>query len=223
MIASGQSAETSTGLDAHYRPKVQLEISRRIDDGWFDEMLRSPPANWPVTDNLPNLHIPPHRNGAVFRRRACGDPCKRLLSHSAESAEKGYQSCHVEPFSHLLHPLSLASGSLGLFQLTPPHIAVVSTAAVSIAVAFTAVASTVVYAREWRSASVLPLSVLLRSVLPPRVLITPPAITALPPRSVVHTATIIMPPTTAVYPRHSVLGGAAVASPRAIHAQEGLE
>jgi len=35
------------------------------------------------------------------------------------------------------------------------------------------------------------------------VLITPPAITALLPPSVVHTATIIMPPTTAAYPRHS--------------------
>ena len=46
------------------------------------------------------------------------------------------------------------------------------------------------------------LPVLLRSVLPPRVLITPPAITALLPPSVVHTATIIMPPTTAAYPRH---------------------
>jgi len=44
MIASGKSAETSTGFDAHYRPKVQLEISRWIDDGWFDETLRSPPG-----------------------------------------------------------------------------------------------------------------------------------------------------------------------------------
>ena len=79
----------------------------------------------------------------------------------------------------------------------------VSIAAVSIAAAFTVVATTVVFARGWRSASVLPLSVLLRSVLPPRVLITPPAITVLPPRSVVRTATTIMPPTTAAYPRHS--------------------
>jgi len=95
---------------------------------------------------------------------------------------------------------------LGRYQLTPPHIVLVSiavalTAAVSIAVEFTVVATTVVFAREWRSASVLPPSVLLRSVLPPRVLITPPAIAALLPPSVVHTATIIMPPTTAAYPR----------------------
>ena len=49
----------------------------------------------------------------------------------------------------------------------------------------------------------LPLSALLRSALPPRVLSTPPAITALLPRWVVHMATIIMPPTTAAYPRHN--------------------
>ena len=78
-----------------------------------------------------------------------------------------------------------------------------ATAAVSIAVAFTVVATTVVFARGWRSASVLPPSVLLRSVLPPRVLITPPAITVLLRRSVVRTATIIMLPAIAAYPRHS--------------------
>jgi hypothetical protein len=126
-----------------------------------------------------------------------------FLAIPLNQLKKGYQSCHVEPFSHLLHPLSSVSGSLGPFQLTPPHIALasiaaVSTAAVSIAGAFTVVATTVVYAREWRSASVLPLSVLLRWALPPRVLIT-----ALLPRSVVHTATIIMLLTTAAYPRHN--------------------
>ena len=55
------------------------------------------------------------------------------------------------------------------------------------------VATTVVYAREWRSASVLPLLVLQLSALQPWVLL---------PLSVVHTATIIMLPTTAAYPRH---------------------
>ncbi len=130
-----------------------------------------------------------------------------LASASAQSVKKEYQSCHVESFSRLPHPQSSASGSLGRFQLTPPRIALVSIvvvppAAVSIAVAFTVVATTVVYAREWRSASVLPLSVLLQSALPPQVLITPLAITARLPRSVVHTATIIMPPTIAAYPRH---------------------
>jgi hypothetical protein len=117
--------------------------------------------------------------------------------------KKEYQSCHVESFSHLPHPLSLASGSLGRFQLTPPHIAPVYTAVVFIAVAFTVVATTAACAQEWRSASVLRQSVLLQSALPPQVLITPLAITALLPRSVVHTATIIMPPTTAAYPRHN--------------------
>ncbi len=63
----------------------------------------------------------------------------------------------------------------------------------SIAVALTVVAITVVYAQAWPWALVLLLSVLLRSVLRPRVLITPPAITALPPRSLVRTATIFTP------------------------------
>ncbi|WP_334440809.1 hypothetical protein [Bradyrhizobium sp. AZCC 1610] len=68
------------------------------------------------------------------------------------------------------------------FQLTPPHIALVSlavgfTVAAFTVVASTVAASTVVYAREWRSASVLLRSVLPRSGLLPRVLIT-----ALPPR-----------------------------------------
>jgi len=58
----------------------------------------------------------------------------------------------------------------------------------SIAVALTVVAITVVYAQAWPWALVL-----LRSVLRPRVLITPPAITALPPRSLVRTATIFTP------------------------------
>ena len=101
---------------------------------------------------------------------------------------------------------------LGRYRLTPPHIALVSAAAVSIAVAFTAVAftvvaTTVVYAQEWRSASVLPLSAPLRSALPPRVLITAPAITVLPPRSVVRTAIIITRPTTVVSPRHNSCPG----------------
>ena len=39
----------------------------------------------------------------------------------------------------------------------PPHIALVSIAAVSIAVALTVGATTVVFARGWRLASVLPL------------------------------------------------------------------
>jgi hypothetical protein len=57
---------------------------------------------------------------------------------------------------------------LALFQLTPPHIiAVVFTVA-----GFTVAASTVVYAREWRWASVLLRSALPRSVLLPRALIT---------------------------------------------------
>ena len=131
-----------------------------------------------------------------------------LASASAQSVKKEYQSCHVESLSRLPHPQSSASGSLGRFQLTPPHIALVSLAVASTAaaftvVAFTVVATTVVYALEWRSASVLPLSVLLQLALLLRVLITPPVITALPPRSVVHTATIIMLPTTVAYPRHS--------------------
>ena len=71
----------------------------------------------------------------------------------------------------------------------------------STAAAFTVVATTVVYARAWRLASVP-----LRLVLPPSALLlrelTGQAITALR-RSVVHTATIIMPPTTDAYPRHN--------------------
>jgi len=47
-----------------------------------------------------------------------------------------------------------------------------STVEVSIAEAFTGVAITGAYALEWRQASVLLRSVLLRSVPPPRVLIT---------------------------------------------------
>ena len=122
----------------------------------------------------------------------------------SECRSEGNPSCHDEPFSHLLHPLSSVLGCWGPFQLTPPHIALVSiavalTAAVSIAVEFTVVATTVVFAREWRSASVLPPSVLLLQVL----ITAGQAITALPRLSVVHTATIIMPPTTAAYPRHS--------------------
>ena len=76
-------------------------------------------------------------------------------------------------------------------------------ALVSTAAAFTVVATTVVYAQEWQSASVLPLSELRQSALPQRV-----PITALPPRSVVHTATIITPPTTAVYRRRNGFNGA---------------
>src|SRR5882762_8925254 len=108
---------------------------------------------------------------------AWSGPCKRLLSQSAESPEKGYQSCHVEPFSRLLHPLSSVSGSLRLFQLTPLHIALVSTVVALTVAAFTVVAfivaaSTAVYAPEWRWASVLLQSVLLQSVLPPPARIT---------------------------------------------------
>jgi hypothetical protein len=47
------------------------------------------------------------------------------------------------------------------FQLTPPHIALVSLEVGFTVAAFTVVASTVVYDREWQWASVL-----LRSVLP---------------------------------------------------------
>ena len=76
------------------------------------------------------------------------------------------QSCRVEPLFRLLHPLSLASCALRLFQLTPSH---TEEALALVALAFTtvvsiAVASTVVqpYAVEWRWASEL-----LRSVLVP--------------------------------------------------------
>jgi high-affinity K+ transport system ATPase subunit B len=87
---------------------------------------------------------------------------------------------------------------LGPLQLTPPHIAL-SIVAVSTAAVFIAVAYTVVYAQEWRSASVPPLSVLLRSALPLRVPIMLPAITALPLRAAAHTATTTTLPTTAAY------------------------
>jgi hypothetical protein len=89
------------------------------------------------------------------------------------------------------------------FQLTPPHIALVSLEVGFTVAAFTVVASTVVYDREWQWASVLLRSVLPRWVPPPRVLITGQVTTALPPRSVVHTATIITPPTTAAYRRRN--------------------
>jgi hypothetical protein len=112
----------------------------------------------------------------------------------SECRSEGNSSCHDEPFSHLLHPLSSVSDWLGPFRLTPPHIALVSIAVAFTAVAFTVVATTVVYAREWRSASVLPLLVLQLSALQPRALL---------PLSVVHTAIIIMLPTTAAYPRHN--------------------
>ena len=94
----------------------------------------------------------------------------------------------------LLQPPSSVSEWLGLFRLTPPHIALVSIGVGSTAAASTVVATTVVYAREWRSASVLPLLALQLSALQPWVLL---------PLSVVHTATIIMLPTTAAYPRHN--------------------
>src|SRR5438477_12548693 len=119
----------------------------------MSNQLRPQPASMRIIGPRSNSKFPAGSTtvGSTKRLgRLRGGPCKHLLSHSAESAEKGYQSCHVEPFSHLLHPLSSASGSLGLFQLTPPHIAVVSTAVVSIAAAFTVVASTVVYVPEWR-------------------------------------------------------------------------
>ena len=91
----------------------------------------------------------------------------------------------------------------------------------STAVVSTAVVSTVVCAREWRWASVLPRSGLLRSVLLPQVhitgqVITPQAITALPLRSVVHTATITMPPTAAAYPRHNGCNTGGVVTAEAI-------
>ena len=111
----------------------------------------------------------------------------------SECRSEGNSSCHDEPFSHLLHPLSSVSDWLGPFRLTPPHIALVSIAVAFTAAAFTVVATTVVYAREWRSASVLPLLVLQLSALQPWALL---------PLSVVHTA-IIMLPTTAAYPRHN--------------------
>jgi hypothetical protein len=76
------------------------------------------------------------------------------------------QSCRVEPLFRLLHPLSLASCALRLFQLTPSH---TEEALALVASAFTtvgsiAVASIVVqpYAVEWRWGSEL-----LRSVLVP--------------------------------------------------------
>ena len=59
-------------------------------------------------------------------------------------------------------------------RISAGAIAVVSIAAVSIGVAFTVVATTVVYAREWRSASVLLQLVPLRSVLLPPGLTTGP-------------------------------------------------
>jgi hypothetical protein len=74
------------------------------------------------------------------------------------------QSCRVDPLFRLLHPLSLASRVLRLFQLTPSHteealalVALALTTVVSIAVASTVVQ---LYAGEWRWASEL-----LRSVL----------------------------------------------------------
>jgi hypothetical protein len=118
-----------------------------------------------------------------------GARCER-----SECRSEGNSSCHDEPFSHLLHPLSSVSDWLELFRLTRPHIALVSIAVASTAAAFTGVATTVVYAREWRSASALPLLVLQRSGQQPRALL---------PLSVVHTATIIMLRITAAYPRHS--------------------
>ena len=74
------------------------------------------------------------------------------------------QSCRVEPLFRLLHPLSLASCALRLFQLTPSHteealVALAFTTVVSIAVASTVVQP---YAVEWRWASEL-----LRSMLVP--------------------------------------------------------
>ena len=60
-------------------------------------------------------------------------------------------------------------GFIGLFLPRRPHtIAVVSIAAVSIGVVFTVVATTVVYAREWRWASVL------LQLVPPRSVLLPP-------------------------------------------------
>jgi len=66
--------------------------------------------------------------------------------------EKGDQSCHVEALFRLLHPLSLASGALRPFQLTPSHIVVALVAPALLALASITVASTGVqpYAAEWR-------------------------------------------------------------------------
>src|SRR5258708_37799105 len=64
-----------------------------------------------------------HALTVVSQRRAWDGPLHTPFSQSAESPEKGYQSCHVEPFARLLRPLSSVLGSLRLFHLTPPHIA----------------------------------------------------------------------------------------------------
>ena len=73
----------------------------------------------------------------------------------------------------LLAATIIGIGWLGLFRLTPPHIALVSIGVGSTAAASTVVATTVVYAREWRSASVLPLLVLQLSALQPWVAAAP--------------------------------------------------
>ena len=80
--------------------------------------------------------------------------------------------------------------------------------------------TTVVYGREWRWASVLLQSVLPRSGLLPPVPTTGLVITALRPRSLVHTGTIIILPTADACPRHKGCNaegiGRAVASATAL-------
>src|SRR5438445_6717878 len=88
-------------------------------------------------------------------RRSCSDSRDQLRVRTVSPRKD--QSCRVEPLFRLLHPLSLASCALRLFQLTPSHteealVALAFTTVVSIAVASTVVQP---YAVEWRWASAL--------------------------------------------------------------------
>ena len=89
----------------------------------------------------------PFRNG---RLAICSRSMRRAIRGNilTNHVEKGDQSCHVEPLFRLLHPLSLASGALRPFQLTPSHIVVAPVAPALLALASIMVVSTMVRVRR---------------------------------------------------------------------------
>jgi hypothetical protein len=101
------------------------------------------------TSKCPNARLWNQVSAAfVFLDGIVDKGTEELKRSAASPKNKGNQSCRV--VSLLLHPLSLASGALLLFQLTPPHI--LEEVLALVALAFIVVAFIVVqrYAVEWR-------------------------------------------------------------------------
>jgi hypothetical protein len=112
----------------------------------FWRVIKSENEAWPPTEAA--SVAPAKLKSAKPENVLPAEPWQLLCRHRPMGQPEKEQSCHVEPFFRSLHPLSWVSGLLGLFQLTPPPI--IEEVLASIAEAFTGVAITGAYAREWR-------------------------------------------------------------------------